>query len=326
MVHTLKNDKDYSISFIRLIAMLCIFACHIFQAYHFILGGWFDVGVQIFFFISGYLYSYKKISNIINFYIKNVYKLLSDYYVFIFILLGLLFCVGKFPNVNNIINLLILKSNIPGTQHLWFIRFILTCYLCIPIFQNILNFIDTKNKKYFLFLIIVFSLLIELFFSGILKVTGAWFVCFFLGMAYTRIEKNKIVSKIVFIYSLILTLILSLLRIYSYYKLDLPYYLYRYVWCYSHIFLGITVFIITRSIYFRLQNVLDLKKILTFSDIYSYDFYIVHYSLIVGYFSLIILIPNKIFACILTFIGTCMESVFLHFFVNRIKEVFRRVK
>ena len=65
----MKNDtpfnKDYSISCVRLVAMCFIVACHMMQRDDFatvIFGAhiswafWFNVGVQMFLFISGFLY------------------------------------------------------------------------------------------------------------------------------------------------------------------------------------------------------------------------------------------------------------------------------
>ena len=320
------TEKDYSISFVRSVAMLCIFLCHILQSYNNVLGGWFDVGVQIFFFLSGYLYSNKIIINIKKFYIKNIFKLLNDYYIFFFIIVALLALKGNIPPIHDLVNALILKPSIPGTQHLWFIRFILFCYLFIPLFQKILNFIETKNKKYRPIAIIFSLFLIELFFSNILHITGAWFVCYFLGMLYPRIQKNKVANNCTIGLFIFLALLLSVLRIYVYYKLNLPYYSYRYIWCYQHVALGISIFFIAKYLYSKFQNIVNLKPILLLSDKYSYDFYIVHYSLIVGYFSIIPIVSNKISACISIFVCTCVFSTVLHFLSNKNFEYLWRLK
>lgn len=306
-------NKDYSISFTRAIAMLSIFLCHILQAYNNILGGWLDVGVQIFFFLSGYLYGNKIIINIKNFYCKNIFKILIPYYIFITFILIALYIIGQTLTINDIINALILKSSIPGTQHLWFIRFILICYLFIPIFQKILNLFEKFNRKHLLLYILLFVVLIELFFSGFVRITGAWFVCYFGGMAYSKLEKMNLLDKFLLILIFLFAIFLSFIRIYAYYNLDLSYCIYRYIWCYQHIFLGITIFIFARTIYLKIQDFLNLKKILLFSDKYSYYFYIVHYSLIVGCFSLIQIITNKLIACISIFVCVSVLSLFLHF-------------
>lgn len=54
-------ERDYSISWIRLIATVSIIVCHVFQFYNNDLCAWFNVGVPLFFIISGYLYGSKSI-------------------------------------------------------------------------------------------------------------------------------------------------------------------------------------------------------------------------------------------------------------------------
>lgn len=54
-------EKNINISVIRLISLLMIITCHIFQGLDNELAFWFNLGVQIFFFISGYLMVIKKL-------------------------------------------------------------------------------------------------------------------------------------------------------------------------------------------------------------------------------------------------------------------------
>ena len=61
-------DRDYSISFVRYISMLFVIICHIFQYFGNELAWWLNVGVQIFLFISGYLYANKKTNDKKEFY------------------------------------------------------------------------------------------------------------------------------------------------------------------------------------------------------------------------------------------------------------------
>ena len=77
------QEKDYSISCARLIAMVFIVACHMMQmdgfssdikGAHIEWAFWFNVGVQMFLFISGYLYGKKDRIDIVEFYKKNFPK------------------------------------------------------------------------------------------------------------------------------------------------------------------------------------------------------------------------------------------------------------
>ena len=74
---------DDRVSLIRFVAMYSIVACHIFQYFNHELAYWFNTGVQIFLFISGWLYAAKKVDNPILFMKKTLSKLFSDYYIFV---------------------------------------------------------------------------------------------------------------------------------------------------------------------------------------------------------------------------------------------------
>lgn len=67
-----EGGKNNAISFIRMIAMEMIIICHIMQYYDFVLAWWFNVGVQIFLCISGFLYGQKAIENIARFYNQRI--------------------------------------------------------------------------------------------------------------------------------------------------------------------------------------------------------------------------------------------------------------
>lgn len=61
--------------------MLMIILCHIFQFYNCILAWWFNVGVQIFLCVSGFLYGGKNIDNVTQFYTNRIKKILVPYYL-----------------------------------------------------------------------------------------------------------------------------------------------------------------------------------------------------------------------------------------------------
>ena len=82
------SQYDYSISMIRAMSMVAIITCHFMQYLDIELAWWFNVGVQVFLCISGYLYSDREISDPIEFYKKTIQKILVDYYVVIIVALG----------------------------------------------------------------------------------------------------------------------------------------------------------------------------------------------------------------------------------------------
>ena len=80
-----RGDKLLSISYVRLIAMAMIVSCHFCQFYKNELAWWLNVGVQIFFILSGLLYSRKTIISPIDWLKKNLHKILIPYISFLII-------------------------------------------------------------------------------------------------------------------------------------------------------------------------------------------------------------------------------------------------
>ena len=72
-----------------MLSMLMIISCHIMQYYDCELAWWFNVGVQIFLCISGFLYGQKNINNVTDFYNKRLKKILIPYYL-VFIPFGII--------------------------------------------------------------------------------------------------------------------------------------------------------------------------------------------------------------------------------------------
>ena len=74
-------SKNIAISYIRLIAMILIVICHFLQFYGYKLAFYLNIGVQLFFIISGYLYGNKDIDNIVPFLKKRFRKILVPYWI-----------------------------------------------------------------------------------------------------------------------------------------------------------------------------------------------------------------------------------------------------
>lgn len=71
--------RQGNLSCIRLIATIMIISCHILQGLDLEAAFWVNLGVQIFFILSGYLYSRKKITNVKDFYYKQYIKIIAPY-------------------------------------------------------------------------------------------------------------------------------------------------------------------------------------------------------------------------------------------------------
>lgn len=78
-------QESISLTYIRVFAMFSIILCHLFQTYHLV--GWsdiFNMGVQVFFVMSGFLYGYKQIDNWREWYIKRLKGFISPILFFLY--------------------------------------------------------------------------------------------------------------------------------------------------------------------------------------------------------------------------------------------------
>lgn len=128
--------RNVSIQIIRICAMLSIILCHLVQevnntviAYT---GQFFNVGVFIFIFLSGYLYGKKKIENNKEWLINRAKKIIIPVYSFMIFLI-IIHIVNHTMEYKYIFiylfDLQYYLGGISGAQHLWFVSVIMLCYI-----------------------------------------------------------------------------------------------------------------------------------------------------------------------------------------------------
>lgn len=321
----LKN-KDYTISFIRIIAMLSIIICHIMQRANLsttYLGltikwaTWFNLGVQMFLFISGYLYGKRAKIDIISFYKKAFSKILVDYYLFVIvmIIIYLTFCRNDI-NVLGILKLITFSGTINGLEHLWYIPTILVCYLFTPIFVSISKYICNKAPK-IRFILIIFTMLIiqlvtVLYFGYF---SPAWINCYFLGSIYANVEleirSRKLFQNVILFLAIITNLLVLINQIYIL-PVEIPdAKILIGLSNYGHVFLGIIIAIYVRYLYSFLKNNEYLRKVLDICDVYSYDVYLVHHVFIQSPFACINYISNFFIAISIAILSTIIFAYIL---------------
>ena len=314
-------QKDFSISFARFFAMIFIITCHIMQYHGFVLAWWFNVGVQMFLFISGYLYGNRKIVNSIEFYKKTFKKILLDYEIYIVIFI---FIVGIFSNiinlnVSNVINLLTFSGTVIGVEHLWFIPLILFCYLIVPIISQLFDSIKDKSNIYYsvylIILVIIIGMSVYFYFKYF---NSSWVNCFVLGMIFSRTEKerhniNIILKKIIICLAIVMNVVQIYIDYFSNIEIAGNIVVLYSKWCnYAHVFLGILCVLIFRKLYFSLKlKSTFVNSMLDLSDKYSYDIYIVHQIYILGPLSIFNIIESKITATLVIILLIIISSIFL---------------
>lgn len=194
------NNTGYNVavSVSRVLAMFMIIICHIGSATgNSAIGQLFQTGVQVFLFISGYLYSNKDINNTNRWLWGRFVKICIPCYLFIlgaaavntflgnhFSWVMLILGVFNLEGYHHIFNKMYYIPAIPGTAHLWFITALMICYL-LTIF--------VKRKPVSLkYLMIFLSVGIVLGFFGIrLDYFWIYFVGYLYGKSCKKISGKK---------------------------------------------------------------------------------------------------------------------------------------
>lgn len=134
----------------RIVAMLSIIICHLFQSLQmYEYSSIFNVGVQVFLLMSGYLYGHKIISNVKVWYFKRWVKIVFPAFVLLICLLPLYFALShdslKWYHLPvyalNLQGFKVITErlggiSINGMQHLWFVTAILVAYFITPLLQR----------------------------------------------------------------------------------------------------------------------------------------------------------------------------------------------
>lgn len=285
------RQRDNSISAIRFLAMIMIISCHFMQYLNIELAWWFNVGVQLFFVISGFLYGGKTISNPLMFYKKSFVKILLPYWIFLIIVVIVQsFLIPDMFSCEKVILAFICVERLDGIEHLWFVQTILICYLLLPLLLTIKAQIMKKTMgKAILWTLLCLLMLqfVGFSFNGYEMIPNR-ITCFAMGIVLSGIYQRKgSIAKQCFIF-VIIALVMNAIRIYFHYIRGLTdNQLLNLFERYAHGVLGIALFLI---LYQVLKKVRD-NKILKFSDRYSYYIYLVHQIFILGPLTLMDITP-----------------------------------
>lgn len=320
------GEKDYAISFARFVATISIFLCHFYQYYCDGLTFWFNVSVQMFFFLSGLLYANRSIDDPIAFLKKGVKKILVPYYIYVIIacVIGRIW-IPEDCTVEMVIKLFLLdaEGSYTALNNLWFISHILLCYLATPLFLKWLDYLEQKKSVILVLCVLLTLVGILVFFYKYAPYYKPWdTLCYFVGIVYGRMTKNwksiwVTVMNLFFIIMAVATKAIYLIsqnhmdEIYANDLADLQYQLYKV----SHAFLGIAIVIVCVFIYKLIASLVSLRwfePVLRMSDRYSYFIYLTHQIFMLGAFSLCALIPSQGKALFVIAICTLLAAVLLY--------------
>ena len=299
-------QKLNNVSLLRVVATICIFFCHLVFEVFKPIGEpyWFfplHFGVQIFMFISGYLYGKKDIKSYKTHVKSRFTVLLVPYYIYIFILFTS-FAIYDY----NLINLptflqAILCANLLGhdvifINHFWYLFYALVSYLFIPwliaLRNHLQNKITLSKAKVNLIKIFILSLVVLEFFGAMFTEGQVTFTCLLIGFYFGAKGKkaengmlnsentpNTLSWKADKVKIILYTLIFVAFSVLFYFvvtnQIVLPKALDNLLLKYPTAIVGITFSILFISA-FKFMNTRKLIAPIRFFDGISYYFYITH--------------------------------------------------
>ncbi len=315
-------NKITSISCIRFISFMMIIICHILQGLGNELAFWFNLGVQIFFFMSGYLYGNKKIKNYSNFFKDKLEKILLPLSILVIIMAimeKVFFDVSysKELYLANILGYGGFYGTLESLGHIWFVSYILLCYLITPILDKLIKDNDKKVRNF----VIILLLLISFSIFKVTPIKVAWICNYILGYFYASSCKNYNTRKVFVLVLVIMTVFILPISLILKYDLvsNIPrlFIKYRVLICgFEHVFLGSLLFILLKYIFDKIK--IKYNVILKFSDKYSYYIYLVHLIFILDYFSLLHFTNYLVINIILIFIMSIISALILFYLCKMI--------
>ncbi len=313
------HQKDVSIVYIRVLAMCMIVVCHLMEQVQHPLAHigamFFNVGVELFFMISAYLYGQRKIhSGIIHWYQKRFYRVAIPCYVF----LVLLFCIYIFEGLDIDVfhwcaQFLLLQGweiYVFGAEHLWFITILAFCYLITPLLQWIEHIFLFRTRICFFAANILLQIFATFYIST--QLGRYWFLVNFYILCYELgAQKFRCCTKKQFA-------VISLLGICGIATRLVGKIYFDDTILYNIFISGITHCMLAISIFGVVQFLASDKagKLISFLDSISYEVYLVHYMLIVGPISLLHLTKSFCVDSVITIAASLMIAAIVHYIAH----------
>lgn len=333
-----RRVKDYSLSFMRFVAMLCLTTCHMFQqAGHEITANLLSTSVQLFLLMSGYLYAHKEFDvpgARISFVLKNCVKILLDYYlcVFLLILPAYYFVAPENLTETNIYSLLIGKNGWHGVHHLWYISHCLLCYAATPMLYDLKKYLKAKNRT--LLGVVLFIAFMEVFLKSFESYfMPYWLSLYVIGYFLPDVPQGKKLRAL-WISSSVLGVALTVLTYwYKFYYYDsvqgqvsmLNYYSFVFLFEYGVVLLGLAVFLTFLMLTRRINWPDGAKKLFDKTDRISYDVYLVHMIFVEGCLSIIGKTNSWALEAVVTVAEVFAAAAVLHFISYLLKPLADRL-
>lgn len=336
--------KEYKWSFLRMVATVLIFSCHVGeQIGHvmnrkalYVVGNFCSVGVQVFLILSGYLYGKRGgrlfesgVVDKVLFLKRNFRKILVEYYIASIIYLAVAYiCEPNTITWNIVLGTITFSSFYENAAHFWYIPYILFCYLITPLLFDLKIYMHESkaNTKIVFSMIIIVIIFINTFFMFYFN--AAWICCYVLGFYFNDLTdtmkylKKRYVSIFVYI-SIFINIFKYIIRYVTLPKLSvgtISFSLANAFINWGRVFTAFTIFLIVyyyvgscfgRIDLMKLLKIKDIQKIMDFFDKYSYAIYLVHFIYVKGSLSVIFLTHSFLLNVFLSIMLTIITAILL---------------
>lgn len=275
-IPTLTQKESVAISYLRVIAMLSIVTCHFMQALDNKLAWVFNIGVQVFLLLSGYLYGHKPIDNWKEWLYKRFERIYVPFLLFIISIIPAyaLNCMITWKHlVVYIVDIQGLWGGVKGLGHLWFLTAIAICYVLTPLLQC-----TRKFSSILIWLIVASFIAVELLIPEY-GFRVSWFILYATGyyLAHCNNWEKVSLSFVCFV-----GLVLSIQSC-TWDMIKSTDHINSLVMHVSGAVLIVLFFLALSSRF----NIIRVPKVVSWFDQYSFQIYIVHHSLIMPPFGLL---------------------------------------
>lgn len=278
-----ENIKNKSaITILRVMSMCFIVLCHILQGLNNKYAFVFNVGVQLFFLISGYLYGNRQVEdNVMAFYKSRLKKVYVPYILFFIIFVIGMALLRQNVSWTSILSYLFVlqgfTGGITGLEHLWFLTLLMVCYIITPLLSYIIH-------KYGYYAMVSIALLFVVYFFsvGLFYTYTAWLVCYVAGLF---IGNRQSLIKIIALFSIVIYFVLT----YKYGFNAICDIANNRLSIWLHVLLACIIFSCFMFVVPHLN--IRIGSFIRFIDTYSYQIYLVHHPFILGPLSMLYLTP-----------------------------------
>lgn len=314
MNNSITVSESMALSIIRVMAMMLIIACHVCQCYGYKMAFVFNVGVQLFFVISGFLYGKLELpQSPFEFYKKRLVKVYLPYILWVLLIVVVYSVFGLYRvTVKQIVfyvfNLQGFATPIEGLNHLWFLTVLMFCYLTTPWVKKIM----LKHESWFVVLFVV-CCIVEFLLLKKLYSLIAWIALYYVGLVF-GFHYSKRLSNIILVACSVALIILGM-------KFNIDMLTSEESTEYSiwlHWIMGLFLF---SAIYRCLSSVsISNHKIGVVShfDKLSYDVYLIHHPLIMGPLSLMFITKYCCLNVIIMLVSVYLLALVFHLIHTKI--------